>query len=72
VRALHRAQILSLEILNQGCLERASVVEVSYDGRQGWQSRCSRGPPSTFARHELIVGPNRSDEHWLENTVLAN
>ena len=72
-RFVERREVLPLEVLDDGDLERRLVVDLLDDGRDLGAARRARGAPAPLTGDELVAcrrvrGP---DQDRLEDAVLA-
>src|SRR5712691_8130657 len=69
---LHRVQVLSEEIFDQGELQAFGVARLSHDGRNTVEAGLPRGAPTPLAGDQLIAASGVSDEDRLDHPRYAN
>ena len=72
-RLVERREVLALEVLDDGDLERRVVVDLLDHGRDRLESRHLRGAPSALAGDELVAAAlDGTDEDRLQDAVLLD
>jgi hypothetical protein len=71
--SLDRIEVLALDILHQGKLEHAEIVEiVTNDGGNAWEPSQPTRAPTPFSSDNLEVVSGPPDNNWLQHTVLPD
>ena len=69
---LQRAQLLALDVLDQGQLEQAVVRDFAHHDGHGGEPRLLRGAPAPLARDDLVALAVAADEDRLHDPALAD
>ena len=65
-------EVLALDVLDEGDLERFRLRHVADDDRQLVQARPLRGAPSPLAGDEEVSVAVPADEQWKEHAAAAD
>ena len=70
---IERREVLALEVLDDGDLERRVVIDLFDHGRHGLQAGPAGGPPAALAGDELVATALAgTDQDRLEDAMLAD